>query len=99
MPAARHRLVASPGARCRHGHDLSIVGVYVAPNGWTACRQCQRDQRARYRKRANRDPIADPHAPDADSVARKAALVHAMLAPEREYRCVDRVPQLVRMGA
>lgn len=120
MAAARPKLVAVPGARCVHGHDLAMCGVYVHKNGTRICRECERqrdrirrgeiraaEHRGISRRRApdiseyevNSSLYADPNPPDADAVERRAALIHAMLAPEREHRFLDRVPQLVRVGA
>jgi hypothetical protein len=90
-------------SRCCHGHLLREVGYRVVGRR-IVCLECARNHASRHRKVVKRMPdtasvYADAHAPSEAECARKAALIHAMLSGESGYRSVDRVPQLVRMGA
>lgn len=41
MPTGKPVGVFMDSQPCKHGHDLSVVGVYLKTNGQVVCRRCQ----------------------------------------------------------
>lgn len=81
-------------ARCRNGHVLAAVG-YHSLNGRIVCHQCHRENSVRYRERVrlmsyDDAHYADRHAPSAEEVERKAAVVRAIIEDARRERYAHR---------
>lgn len=47
-PGTRDRVPRTPKAKCKRGHPLSGMNLYVTPDGKRTCRQCRADAVARY---------------------------------------------------
>ena len=95
-------------ARCCHGHLLAEVGFRVV-KGRIACKECARIAQRRYRVGAYSaepqpgdwqagGPLADPNAPSEAEVARKAAIVRALIEDDRRQRLGQQLDLAPRAG-
>ena len=50
----RKRRQALP-AECKHGHEFTPENTHITPEGWRACRECQRERSRRAYERAQGD--------------------------------------------
>lgn len=95
-------------ARCRNGHALAEVGFRIV-SGKVVCKGCARAAQSRYRRAAyssvpqpgdwqDGGPLADPDAPSEAEVARKAAIVRALVEDDRRQRTGIPFDCVPRMG-